>query len=143
MTAGADRAQATDPGLSTLVMLLQHLRLYADAEQARRLCGTPMTGIADVLRCAKELGLEARTYKTQWEALGRASLPGIVTLRDGRFLLVEKTDENKVLVASAGSTTLAEMSRGEFEMVWDGNLVVITRRKSLLTFARNLLRAVA
>src|SRR5215468_5089386 len=53
-----------------------------------------------MLRCARDLGLKARAYRTDWSRLGSTPLPAIASLRDGRFLLLAKADADKVLVQS-------------------------------------------
>ena len=39
-----------------------------------------------MLRCARDLGLKARAYRTEWSRLGSTPLPAIASLRDGGFL---------------------------------------------------------
>ena len=90
MPVETDQTQAVDPGLFTLVVLLRHFGIRAGAEQVRQRCGTAMIGIAEMLRCAKELGFKARTRKTKWDRLAGMPLPGIAALRNGGFLLVAK-----------------------------------------------------
>jgi ABC-type bacteriocin/lantibiotic exporter with double-glycine peptidase domain len=51
-----------------------------------------------MLRCAKELGLKARSYKTSWARLGSTPLPGIAVLRDGGFLFLGKVGDDKAIV---------------------------------------------
>jgi subfamily B ATP-binding cassette protein HlyB/CyaB len=53
-----------------------------------------------MLRCAMELGLKARSYKTNWTRLATTPLPGIAVLRDGAFLLLGKVGDDKAIVQS-------------------------------------------
>src|SRR6266852_2110867 len=91
---------SADPGFLALVMLLRFQGLGADPQQIRHRFGTGPIGIPEMLRCAKELGLKARSRLTTWERLVNAPLPGIVGLRDGGFLLLGKVGDDKVLVQS-------------------------------------------
>jgi len=43
-----------------------------------------------MLRCAKDLGLKARHYRTNWSRLASTPLPAIASLRDGGFLVLAK-----------------------------------------------------
>ena len=74
-----------DQGLSVLVALLRFHGLAADPAQLRHRFGN-FFGVPEMLRCAKELGLKARCYRTNWKRLAATPLPGIVVLRDGGFM---------------------------------------------------------
>ena len=89
-----------------------------------------------MLRCAKQLGLKARTHTTTWTRLARTPLPGIAALKDGSFLVVGKVDEEKALVQSVQSSRPMLMARTEFEAVWDGRLFLMTRRAGLTNLTR-------
>src|SRR6266487_3257511 len=136
MSAQDDKAIAADPGLSALVMLLHFHGFGADPEQIRHRFGRGTIGIPDMLRCAKELGLKARARLTTWERLPNTPLPGIVALRDGSFLFLGKVGDDKALIQSPSSPRPALMTRAEFEAVWDGRLVLMTRRVGLLDLSR-------
>jgi subfamily B ATP-binding cassette protein HlyB/CyaB len=129
-------ADSADPGLLTMVTLLRFHGLSADPEQIRHRFGAGPIGIPEMLRCAKELGLKARSRLTTWERLVNSPLPGIVRLRDGGFLLLGKVGDDKALVQSPLSPQPAMMTRAEFEAVWDGQLVLMTRRAGLVNLSR-------
>ena len=143
MPVETDQTQAVDPGLFTLVVLLRHYGIRAGAEQVRQRCGTAMIGIAEMLRCAKELGFKARTRTTKWDRLAGMPLPGIAALRNGGFLLVAKVAQNKAMVAHPRSPHIETMSRAQFEAIWDGRLVLMTRHNSLSDLAGGLVRPFA
>jgi subfamily B ATP-binding cassette protein HlyB/CyaB len=58
-----------DPGLTALVMLLRFHGVGVDPEQLRHRLGKDVVGVSDMVRCAKELGLKVRLYRTTWERL--------------------------------------------------------------------------
>ena len=66
-----------------------------------------------MLRCARDLGLKARAYRTDWSRLGSTPLPAIASLRDGGFLLLAKADGDKVLVQSPLAPRPVLMTRDE------------------------------
>src|SRR5262245_24426925 len=136
MATGPDNVIAGDPGLSVLVMLLRFHGVGADPEQIRHRFGAEIIGIPEMLRCAKGLGLKARSRVTNWQRLVKAPLPGIVRLRDGGFLVLAKVSEDKALVQSPLSPRPAIMTRAELEAVWDGRLVLMTRRAGLTDLTR-------
>ncbi|HEY7244882.1 MAG TPA: type I secretion system permease/ATPase [Xanthobacteraceae bacterium] len=125
-----------DPGLAVLVTLLRFNGIGADPEQIRHRFGGAPVGIAEMLRLAKELGLKARTTTSAWPRLAKTPLPAIAALNDGGFLLLAKAGEDKVLVQSPSSPRPSLMTRAELEAVWDGRLVLMTRRAGLLDLSR-------
>jgi len=124
-------ATAADPGLEALVTLLHVQGVAADRGQIRHRLGTHKIGAAEMLRCAKDLGLKARAYRTDWSRLARTPLPAIAALRDGGFMVVAKAGEDKVLVQSPQGSRPALMTRAELLAVWDGELILMTRRAGL------------
>ena len=130
-----DSVRPIDPGLAALVMLLRFHGLGTDPEQIRHSFGARAIGVAEMLRCAKELGLKARSRLT-WDRLVNTPLPAIATLRGGGFLLLGKVGDDKALVQSPLSPRPTLMTRAEFEKLWDGQLVLMTRRAGLVDLSR-------
>jgi len=117
--------------------MLLHLRgVAADAGQIRHRLGTNKIGAPEMLRCAKELGLKARAYRTEWSRLVKTPLPAIAALRDGRFMVVAKAAEDKVLVQPPLASRPALMTQDEFLALWDGELIVMARRAGLADLTR-------
>ena len=124
-----------DTGVAALVLLLRFHGIGADPEQIRHRFGADI-GVSEMLRCAKDFGLKARAYQSNWQRLTKTPLPGIAVLRDGRFLILGKASEDQVLVQNPSSPRPILMSRAEFEAVWDGRLVLMTARAGLLDLSR-------
>jgi subfamily B ATP-binding cassette protein HlyB/CyaB len=125
-----------DPGLEALVMLLHLKDVAADRGQLTHRLGTDKIGAPEMLRCARDLGLKARTWRTEWSRLARAPLPAIASLRDGGFMVLAKASEDQVLVQSAQTARPALMTREEFVALWDGGLISMARRAGLAHVAR-------
>ena len=70
-----------DTGVAALVLLLRFHGIGADPEQIRHRFGTDI-GVSEMLRCAKDFGLKARAYQSNWQRLTKTPLPGIAVLRD-------------------------------------------------------------
>jgi ABC-type bacteriocin/lantibiotic exporter with double-glycine peptidase domain len=85
---------SADEGLLALVMLLRFHGLGVDPEQIRHRFGGSAIGIPEMLRCARELGLKARSHATPWKRLVRTPLPAIAALRDGGFLVLGKIGDD-------------------------------------------------
>jgi ATP-binding cassette, subfamily B, bacterial HlyB/CyaB len=137
VTAPAGRNPAADdPGLIALVTLLRLNGIGADAEQIRHRLGGTAVGTSEMLRVAKDLGLKARLHRTSWPRLAKTPLPAIAVLRDGGFLILGKVGEAEALVQHPLSPRPALMKRAELEAIWDGRLVLMTRRSGLLDLSR-------
>src|SRR5262245_11429988 len=136
MTPENNKPGAGDAGLAALVTLLRFHGIGADQEQIRHQCGGVAIGVPEMLRVARALGLKARTYRSSWTRLPKTPLPGIAVLRDGTFLLLAKTNEDKALVQAPLSPRPTLMTRNELEAVWGGELVLMTRRASLTDLSR-------
>jgi subfamily B ATP-binding cassette protein HlyB/CyaB len=117
-------------------MLLRFQGLSVDPGQIRHQLGTDAIGVPEMLRCASQLGLKARESKTRWDRLSHTPLPGITVLRDGGFLLLGRASEDKILVQAPDQPRPQLMTRAELEAVWDGRLVLMTRRAKLTDLNR-------
>jgi subfamily B ATP-binding cassette protein HlyB/CyaB len=131
-----DSARPVDPGLEALVTLLHLQGVPADAEQIRHRLGVDKIGAPEMLRCAKDLGLKARAWRTDWTRLARTPLPAIAVLRDGGFLVVAKAADDRILVQSPQAHRPALMTQAEFIDIWDGRLILMTSRAGLSDITR-------
>src|SRR5258706_2259930 len=136
MTAHSEISGPNDPGLTALVMLLRFPGVGADPAQIRHQCGTAAIGTADMIRCAKEFGLKARELRTSWARLATTPLPAIAVLKDGGFLLLGKVGDDKIVVQSTKTPRPELMTRDDLDAVWDGRIVLMTRRANLMDLAR-------
>ena len=136
MTRQTGDGSSDQQGLAALVMLLRFHGLSVDTAQIRHQFGTDAIGMPEMLRCARQLGLKASQSRTQWDRLARTPLPEIAALRDGGFLLLGKASEDKILVQAPDSQRPRLMTRAELDAVWDGRLVLMTRRARLTDLGR-------
>jgi subfamily B ATP-binding cassette protein HlyB/CyaB len=63
-------------------------------------------------------------------------LPAIASLRDGGFMVIGKASEDRVLVQMPGEARPAFMTEAEMLAVWDGGLILMTRRAGLSDITR-------
>jgi ATP-binding cassette, subfamily B, bacterial HlyB/CyaB len=136
MVTAPNSAPPIDQGLAVLVTLLRFQGIGVDPEQLRHRFGRVPIGVPEMLRCAKDLGLKARIFKTNWARLATTPLPGIAVLRDGGFLFLGKIGDGEAIVQSPLASRPVLMTRAELEAVWDGQLVLMTRRAGLLDLSR-------
>src|SRR5437879_10748726 len=123
MTMQNENVHAEDTGLFALSLFLRLHGVDTAADQIRERCGPATMGIRAMLRCARELGLKARSGTTHWKRLAGLRLPGIASLSDGGFLLLGKVDDHGALVLRPSSPRPERITRAEFEAIWDGRVV--------------------
>jgi subfamily B ATP-binding cassette protein HlyB/CyaB len=137
MTAENENAGGIDQGLAALVMMLRYHGIAVDPEQIRhQFAAKKMIGVAEMLSCAKYLGVKARTANSSWQRLPKTPMPTIAALNGGRFLILGKVGDDKALVQWPGSPRPTMMSRDELEVLWDGRLVLMARRAGLSDLTR-------
>jgi subfamily B ATP-binding cassette protein HlyB/CyaB len=129
-------AGPADSGIEALALLLRLQGISADAGEIRHRLGTDRIGAAEMLRCARELGLKARSVRTHWARLAATPLPAIASLHDGGYLVVAKAADDKVLVQLPLAPRPVLMTQAEFVAMWDGNLILMTRRAGLSDITR-------
>lgn len=141
-TSGAAEASAIEQGgddgsgaMALAVMLRCH-GIAADPDQIRHRIGTDRLGVTEIIRCARNFGLKARLQRTDWKRLAVTPLPGIAVLRDGGFLVLGKTVDDKLLVQRPLLPQPQMMSQAEFEAIWDGDIILMTRRAALTDTSR-------
>jgi subfamily B ATP-binding cassette protein HlyB/CyaB len=135
MTTETD-ANGAASGLDALLTLLHLQGVAADRDQISHRLGTSTLGAPEILRCARDLGLKARTLRTSWPRLAKTPLPGIAMLRDGTFMVIAKASDEKVLVQSPQTGRPELMTRDELARVWDGGLILMARRAGLSDLTR-------
>jgi subfamily B ATP-binding cassette protein HlyB/CyaB len=123
--------EAADSGLACLILLLRFLGVPADIEQLRHRSGGALFGEREILRLSRELGLKARTVAKTWAQLDRASLPAIAQNKDGTFVILARVADGKALIHDSVSGRPTLTTKEEFEAVWSGRLILMTRRASL------------
>jgi ATP-binding cassette, subfamily B, bacterial HlyB/CyaB len=123
-------------GLDALVVLLHFHGIAADRDQLLHRIGKQTIGAPEILRCAKDLGLKARSTRTDWSRLVKTPLPAIASLNDGTFMVIAKAAADKVLVQRPQTSRPALMTRDELLAVWDGGLILMTRRAGLSDLGR-------
>src|SRR5579871_6865521 len=138
MTAAptSDVSIEPDSGLVSLTMLLQFLGIGADPEQLRHRAGGVKFSATEILRCAKELGLKARRVNKTWIHLEKMALPVIAECHDGTFAILAKVDSERALIQHPRTGRPELLARADFEALWSGGLLLMTRRAALSELTR-------
>jgi subfamily B ATP-binding cassette protein HlyB/CyaB len=122
--------EVVDSGLACLALVVRFLGLPLNTEEVRHRLGRGNAPLApgDLLRAARMCEVKARLIRTSCERLARTPLPAIAELRDGSYTVLGKADAERVLIQDADSATPRVLLRAEFEAIWSGGLLLLTRR---------------
>ena len=123
-------------GVDALVLLLRFHEVAVDPAQIKHRFGNTSFGVPEILLCAKELKLKARTISTDWERLQKTPLPALAEGTDGGFFVLGKIVDDKALIQDPRVGRPQLISRDEFVARWSGRLVLMTRRASLSDLKR-------
>lgn len=125
--------QETDTALACLVLLARFFGLPADAEQLKHefgQAGKPFSE-SEILLAARHLGLKASATDSDWPRLSVIALPAIAVQKDGRYVLLARADNEKVLVQDPAEPKPLILPRQVFEDAWSGKLILFTKRAHL------------
>jgi subfamily B ATP-binding cassette protein HlyB/CyaB len=123
-----------DTGLACLVMLTRLHGLPADPGQLQHQFGQSgqKFNIAEILRGARSIGLKAKSINSHWTRLANKRLPAIGQHTDGHFFILAKVADDKVLIQDPVQQNPVTLTRDEFEAIWNGQIILLTRRAGLL-----------
>lgn len=130
----AVNAQSTDePGLPCLSLLARFRGLPVKTEQLKHCIGKGGKPFAQakLLLAAKHLGLKAGAVESDWSRLSVVNLPAIAVLKDGRFVILGRADDERVLIQDPRENRPLLVPRAVFEESWKRKLVLFTKRAIL------------
>lgn len=135
MSSGDETGRAgegEDTGAAALAFLLRLQGLPADAETIRHRSGrSDGLGEADLLRALKSFEVKAKALASDFARLATTPLPALAALADGRWVVVGKASDDKVLILAPPKETPELVDRAAFEAMWSGRLILVTRRAGL------------
>ncbi|MEY2152662.1 type I secretion system permease/ATPase [Rhodanobacter sp. 115] len=117
-----------------LVMLAQFHGIAADADQLRHEAGRGAQAFDEpsLLLAARKLGLKARVIRQPVDRLDRVALPALALHDDGTAFVVARVGDGKVLIHDLGLRCVRILSRDEFAAHYDGRLLVVASRASMV-----------
>jgi subfamily B ATP-binding cassette protein HlyB/CyaB len=128
--AASFNGSPADSGLICFLILARFHDLPADEAQLRHQFAQSGQVLSDteLLRAAKHLGLKAGLVRTTWSKLQGTPLPAMLKRMDGRYVVLAKVDADKVLVQDPIEARPLVLSREQFEAMWTGELLLVTKR---------------
>ncbi|MCC7411736.1 MAG: type I secretion system permease/ATPase [Gammaproteobacteria bacterium] len=119
--------------LACLALIARCHGIAADPAALRHalgLHGSDAIGVADLLRAARLLGLDARRVRSTPARLDKTPLPALAARRDGRWTVLARVAAGRVLVHDGAGSAPRSVDRAAFECVWNRELLLVRRRES-------------
>lgn len=125
--------QDADTGLMSLVLIARFLEVRANPHELKHEFAAHDRRFtsADIVRAARWLGLRSRRVRAARRRLQDAVCPCIVGLDDDRFVALAAIGGDKLLIRDPCDPAPREISKTEFESMWNGELILLTRRAGL------------
>ncbi len=122
-----------DTGLLSLTTIASHYRIAADPFQLGHDLGigSRPAGGEDIVRAAKRVGLKSRLLKGQNVArLASVPMPAILRMKDGayRILALRHQQDGTLRIGNPLNRTIQDFSPDALAEIWDGELILVTRR---------------
>jgi ATP-binding cassette, subfamily B, bacterial HlyB/CyaB len=125
-----------DTGVECLTLLLRFHQIAIDPAQIAHQFAGASIGVAEMLRCAKQLKVKARAIRSTWAGLAKLPLPAIIERPDGTYVIVGQIMQQGALIQDPLVGRPQSINRAEFEANWSGNVVLLARRASLTDLAK-------
>jgi subfamily B ATP-binding cassette protein HlyB/CyaB len=120
-----------DPGAAALAFILQLQGLPANAAELMHQSGKSELNETDLLRIARRFPVKIRAIDTTLERLGKTPTPFLARVRDGRWWIVGRIGDDKVLLQDPAQPAPQALPLETFREHWDGRVLLITRRAAL------------
>jgi ATP-binding cassette, subfamily B, bacterial HlyB/CyaB len=125
---------ASDLGLEGFILLAQFHGVAVDAAQLTHQYARNGEHFDEqtLLLAAKHLGLKARIVAQPASRLDKVALPALALPADGRAFIVARIGEDAILIHDLVEQRARTISREEFEARYDGRLMMMASRASVL-----------
>ncbi|OQW37827.1 MAG: peptidase C39 [Nitrospira sp. SG-bin1] len=129
-SAASENGSLVDSGLICFLIISRFHDLPADGSQLRHRFARSGEVFShnELLHAAKHVGLKAGLVKTRWDKLAGMPMPAMATRTDGRYVVLAKVEEEKVLIQDPVEARPIVLSREQYEATWTGELLLFTKR---------------
>ncbi|HWE98526.1 MAG TPA: type I secretion system permease/ATPase [Caulobacteraceae bacterium] len=131
MSETQQTATPADPAAAALAFALQVLGLPANAAEIVHQSGRTRLDANDLIRFAKKMPVKVRLITSTPARLASTPTPALAVMRDGRWLVVGRIADDKILIQDPFQRTPQLMDFASFSSDWTGQLLLLARRASL------------
>ncbi len=82
----------------------------------------------EILQISKKVGLKAKTTKTTYDRIQKFPLPMLVEAQEGKFIVLARISDDKVLILDPEKQKPEEYERDEFIKKWTGKVILIKNK---------------
>ncbi len=120
-----------DSGFECLALVARFHQQAADASQLQHHFGRTDGNECDgstLVRATRSLGLKASLKHVKWKQLSQLALPAVAATRDGRWVVLARASEDKVLIQSPDNASPKILNQEEWEALGSGQILLVARR---------------
>lgn len=126
-----------DSGINCLLAILRLKGVLVDTAALLQRSNLRLGTVSrdDLVRCARQYNLKSRLIEARtWDKLASTPLPAIAARSDGPgFFILARLQGDKVIIIDGRTQKPELLTREAFESIWDGSLILVTKRASLST----------
>ena len=125
------KEEKQDAGLQCLLTVAAYYGIPVDEENIRHqyMLENKKLTPQDILRVSQKIKLKSRLVKGNLYSLPKAPLPAILVLKNGDYLILAKTEEEKALVVHPFQQAPQVISYQELGELWDGEMILMIPRE--------------
>jgi len=92
--------------------------------------GVQPAAAGDLVRMLRRGGLKAKSSRARPERLANLSVPCVIELKDGVFVILARVTDDRVLIVEHGSDYLTTLGVEEFTARWSGRMILAAKRST-------------
>ncbi|MBJ7262632.1 MAG: type I secretion system permease/ATPase [Burkholderiaceae bacterium] len=122
-----------DTAIRAIALLLAIFRMPANHTALSRELPGDDVAPSEIVRLLRRLDLKSRMVQVASERLPNTPMPALARMNNGDYCVIGKVAEGKVVMQDPDSSKTLAPTIEEFDAMWSGTLILVTKRASLLS----------